>query len=50
MLKEMRKQGSDLDKADVQAFVQRKLKGLNQKKGARYERDAARVVRRNLQQ
>ena len=33
----------------VQAFIQRKLQILNQKKGARYERDAARVVRRNIQ-
>jgi len=36
------------DKVDVQAFVQRKLQVLNQKSGARYERDAARVIRRNL--
>ena len=36
------------NKADVQAFVQRKLQILNQKKGARYERDAARVVANNL--
>ena len=34
---------------DVQAFVQRKLQILNQKSGARYERDAARVIRCNLQ-
>jgi len=37
-----------LAKADVQAFVQRKLQILNQKSGARYERDAARVIRCNL--
>jgi|GEM_PF-6876490 len=37
------------NKADVQAFVQRKLQVLNQKSGARFQRDAARVVRRNLQ-
>jgi len=36
-------------KEDVQAFVQRKLQVLNQKTGARYERDAGRVIRRNLQ-
>ena len=35
-------------KVDVQAFVQRKLQILNTKNGARYERDAARVVGNNL--
>ena len=35
-------------KADVQAFVQRKLQILNAKNGARYERDAARVVKNNI--
>ena len=36
-------------KEDAQAFVQRKLQVLNQKTGARYERDAGRVIRHNLQ-
>jgi len=39
----------NLSKDDVQAFVQRKLQVLNQKTGARYERDAGRVIRHNLQ-
>ena len=33
---------------DVHAFVQRKLQILNTKSGARYERDAARVVQNNM--
>ena len=32
----------------VQTFVQRKLQILNMKNGARYERDAARVVQNNI--
>ena len=39
----------ETNKEDVQAFVQRKLQVLNQKSGARYERDAGRVIRHNLQ-
>ena len=46
---EVAEQTATLDKADVQAFVQRKLQILNTKNGARYERDAARVVRNNIQ-
>jgi len=45
---EVEKQKTTSNRADVQAFVQRKLQVLNQKKGARYERDAARVVANNL--
>ena len=37
-----------IDEVDVQAFVQRKLQILNTKNGARYERDAARVVQNNI--
>jgi len=42
-------QTENAKKEDVQAFVQRKLQVLNQKTGARYERDAGRVIRHNLQ-
>ena len=49
-VKETKVEEIEVQKApvDVQAFVQRKLQILNTKNGARYERDAARVVQNNI--
>ena len=41
-------QSTQKSKVDAQAFMQRKLQILNAKSGARYERDAARVVSQHL--
>lgn len=47
MAKDTKKEDVQETPIDKQAFIQRKLQTLNQKNGAKYERNAVRVVQNN---
>lgn len=47
MTKENKKEEIKETPVDKQAFIQRKLQTLNQKNGAKHERNAVRVVQNN---